>query len=92
MSNTQRKKAAAVAHNERYEKMNKKKRSQSLSRVLIATMPSMRHAGLDSTSGHESSAAGRKMRRKIDTKFEKIMNGRNKINALMARAGIVGSL
>lgn len=51
MSKAQLKKADAVAHNKRYEKMNKKKRSQSQARVLIATMPSMRHAGRDSTSG-----------------------------------------
>ena len=78
------------------EKFTSPKRPQLIhadkSKPMKTIRPSQRHAHLDHTSSSNSKKAGRRMRNRADHKFGKILKGREKINKLMARAGIQSNL
>lgn len=88
MTNGERKREAAKAHNALYD-AGKAKQYPS---VLREADPSQRNA-LAAKAGRTSatpnrSQNGKRMRQRVESKLAKIMAGRHNINMLFARAGI----
>jgi len=94
MTNGERKREAARQHNELIEKGGYG--AITLKVIEPVDIPSQRNAlaaKRDATSGHPNRTwGGRRMRNRAGAKLDAIMKGRNKINRLLARAGIYSNI
>ena len=91
LSKNQNKKSAAKAHNEHYASLKDVEKVLS-SRVIVAAQPSQRRPIHNKTSANSSKSIDRKRAQDAENKNKLIMKGRDKISALLLRAGIVSEL
>ena len=91
LSNSQIKKQKALDHNKAYSMLSDSEKILTRN-VIKAANASQRHSNLDHTSANSSPKLDLRKKQIAENKNKLIMKGRDKINALMSRAGIVSSL